>query len=92
MPPRSRGRYGSRPERRLNAPAGSSVPIQLVVEDAEVPESWLLEPDLREQAEHVDRLAADLELLNDLALATPSIGWSADNLDALTASAQVAAG
>ena len=56
------------PESRLDAPAGSSVPIQRGVGDGDVPESWLLEPDLREQAEHVDRLAADLGLLNDLAL------------------------
>ena len=56
------------PESRLDAPAGSSVPVQRGAGDGDVPESWLLEPDLREQAEHVDRLAADLELVNDLAL------------------------
>jgi len=56
------------PDRRLDDPAGSGAPIQPGAEDLDVPESWLLEPSLREQAERIDRLAADLELVNDLAL------------------------
>lgn len=45
-PPKPQSRhYGSQARAQARAPAGSSVPTT-EVEDAEVPESWLLEPDL----------------------------------------------
>jgi hypothetical protein len=44
---------------RLDAPAASGVPVKQGVEEPDVPEFWLLERDLHEQAERIDRLAAD---------------------------------
>jgi hypothetical protein len=51
-------------------PARSAMPIQRApVGDEPVPAEWLELPDLVEQAERLDRLAADFDLVTTLGLA-----------------------
>jgi hypothetical protein len=46
---------------QAGCPAASGASAKPGVEEPNVPESWVLEPDLREQTERIDRLAADSE-------------------------------
>lgn len=55
------------PQREPGVPGASSVPLQRVSDD-DVPADWLREPHNDHLGEKVDRLAADYDLVNSLAL------------------------
>ncbi|HEX8509341.1 MAG TPA: hypothetical protein VF635_07575 [Propionibacteriaceae bacterium] len=64
-------------ERQPAAPARSGVAVQPASEVVEAAPEWLVEQEHISQAERLDRLAADQELINDLALA----GFEGDDWD-----------
>jgi hypothetical protein len=70
-------------------PAHSGVPIQRApLADEPIPDEWLELPDLVEQAERLDRLAADFDLVTNLALpaSRATIGTTSSRSSPSTAS------
>lgn len=58
----------AKPEREPGHPGDSGEPLQLPVE-GQVPEAWLVEAGYADLADNVDRLAGDVDLVTDMALA-----------------------